>query len=205
MADRVLNRIRLRVGASGAGQTLSFQPGPSTVVVGPNNAGKSLFLREMATFAPIAARRSHHIYGGAYLEPSAELWLELVRARDAEGGSPDNVDELIAEERAYTIPFSDVKIPADPELRKLFGRLDQEAYDQSLLRGIVVHIVGRASAVEGNVTGRHDPELQRFASRNGTPLAGHLRESGGRGRRRRRTPHGAAAHPVRDRRRGRSA
>ncbi|MED5369677.1 MAG: AAA family ATPase [Myxococcota bacterium] len=50
----VFGKVELNFGSEPGGESLSFQPGVLTLVVGPNNSGKSLFLRELAGVNPRA-------------------------------------------------------------------------------------------------------------------------------------------------------
>src|SRR3954454_4231153 len=47
---RMLKTVYLRFGADENEPGLSFEPGPMTVFVGPNNSGKSLALRELESY-----------------------------------------------------------------------------------------------------------------------------------------------------------
>src|SRR5689334_20913451 len=46
-----VSRIVLRAGSTPGAQPTDFQPGHVTVIVGPNNSGKSLMLREIESWA----------------------------------------------------------------------------------------------------------------------------------------------------------
>jgi hypothetical protein len=82
----MLREIALRFGATSDGPPLSFEPGPMTVFVGPNNSGKSLALRELEELLLSGEAAVRQIVTA--LDPSppdADAAREMVLARSVEG------------------------------------------------------------------------------------------------------------------------
>jgi ABC-type branched-subunit amino acid transport system ATPase component len=69
----LIRLIRLKSGATKAAAPLAFEPGPLTVVVGPNNAGKSLLLRELEAWTLPGAPFDGLILNGVQLRQFDEI------------------------------------------------------------------------------------------------------------------------------------
>lgn len=91
----MLKRLILKFGSTGASDPLSFEPSGMTVLVGPNNSGKSLFLNELALFLKNGGltngKLKHtHIIDSIAPAPidepeAAELMGSVPRVRDESG------------------------------------------------------------------------------------------------------------------------
>ncbi|HEX6751559.1 MAG TPA: AAA family ATPase [Longimicrobium sp.] len=83
----MLKTVNLRFGADEDEPGLSFEPGPMTVFVGPNNSGKSLALRELESFVESGGEDQGHIVEGVEPDlPPPEVVREMVLSRQVRDG-----------------------------------------------------------------------------------------------------------------------
>lgn len=84
----MLKTVNLRFGAEEDEPGLSFEPGPMTVFVGPNNSGKSLALRELETFVESGGEELGYIVEGVEPDlPPPEVVREMVLSRQVSDGA----------------------------------------------------------------------------------------------------------------------
>ncbi|HSU13795.1 AAA family ATPase [Longimicrobium sp.] len=78
----MLKTVNLRFGADENEPGLSFEPGPMTVFVGPNNSGKSLALRELECYVESGGEDLGHIIESMEPDlPAPEVVREMVLSR----------------------------------------------------------------------------------------------------------------------------
>lgn len=105
----MIKQISFKFGPSPGSATTSFRPGPMTVIVGPNNSGKSLFLRELNK----SLTNGHHDW-------SADKW-HVIGDIEPELPTSGSVRAAIIDElEADFAPFYSMELK-DEGLAFLFG------------------------------------------------------------------------------------
>jgi ABC-type polar amino acid transport system ATPase subunit len=90
----MINEIRLKFGHQRGAQPLTFKPGGVTVLVGPNNSGKSLILREIETFSRMGSTEDRKIIDNiSYILPNRDKLREILVSKSLQPLSNENVRE----------------------------------------------------------------------------------------------------------------
>jgi hypothetical protein len=140
----MLKKLFLKFGSGEASLPLEFEPGHVTILVGPNNSGKSLFLREIEAFTRLDDAAITKLLMGEGTDLKIIEWIEL---------------DLPAEDEVErSLLFRDVGVDAEwgrasPGYIHV-GKLDL-VYDRRLSRtGLSVRAVHPQKVVSSTVSAR---------------------------------------------------
>ncbi|HEX8244392.1 MAG TPA: hypothetical protein VF541_12880, partial [Longimicrobium sp.] len=129
----MLKTVNLRFGADEDEPGLSFEPGPMTVFVGPNNSGKSLALRELESFIESGGEEQGFIVEGVEPDlPAPGVVRQMVLSRqvtDGAGPPPAGLTRVVRLKSPGEFSRRRAEDPAEPLAEQL---IDLDAVTRAL-------------------------------------------------------------------------